>query len=287
MAKKKLRKGRYKVVNWKEYNNSLKNRGDLTIWFTEDGINSWFEKSMGHSNRGRQKQYSNSTIKMIYTIIQVFHLRLRQSEGFVTSILKLLGAKLQTPDYTTISRRIRNVSVDIITHKPQGKINLILDSSGIKVIGEKEWISHKYHLRQRKIWRKLHIGVTDDGTIVAAKITTLRDSDIATVPALLEQTTNKVDQIVADGAYHKKRMLNYMSENDNTKESKFIGPPRDKAKTYGNRIKVEETFSRYKRIIGNKFKALNFRAQQNEAKISLFILNKMKDIGMPVTVRVA
>ena len=66
-----------------------------------------------------------------------------------------------------------------------------------------------------------------------------------------------------------------------------IGPPGDGSKNYGNRLKVEETFSRYKRIIGNKFKAQHFKGQQNEAKLSLLILNIMKGIGMPHTVRIA
>ena len=74
---------------------------------------------------------------------------------------------------------------------------------------------------------------------------------------------------------------------DYIKTSRFIGPPGDGSKNYGNRLKVEETFSRYKRIIGNKFKAQHFKGQQNEAKISLLILNIIKGIGMPQTIRIA
>lgn len=74
-------------------------------------------------------------------------------------------------------------------------------------------------------------------------------------------------------------MTEYIAGNDNSLEAKFIGPPGKGRTNYGNRLKVEETFSRYKRIIGNKFKAQDFEAQKNEAKLSLFILNKMKDIA--------
>ena len=83
------------------------------------------------------------------------------------------------------------------------------------------------------------------------------------------------------------RIEDYIKNNDNTKTSRFIGPPGDGSKNYGNRLKVEETFSRYKRIIGNKFKAQHFKAQQNEAKIPLLILNIIKGIGMPQTIRIA
>jgi hypothetical protein len=199
----------------------------------------------------------------------------------------VLSINLLTPDYTTISRRVRKLSIDFVTALPKGKINLILDSTGIKVVGEKEWINYKYNiLKQRRIWRKLHIGVTDDGNIVAGEINTLHDSDISTVPALLSQVKNIVDKVVGDGAYYKKRIDNNLKQFENTKDAKFVGPPGKGIKVYGNRLKVEETFSRYKRIIGNKFKARNILGQINEAKISLYILNKMRDIGMPKTVRV-
>lgn len=194
---------------------------------------------------------------------------------------------LPTPDYTTVSRRARSLLIDFITEKPEGKINLILDSTGLKVVGEKEWTNYKHGTRQRKIWRKLHIGVTDDGNIIAGEVTNLRESDIATVPRLLNQVNNEIDKVVADGAYYKRRMMDYISCRPNAGEARFIGPPKNGNQNYGNRLKVEETFSRYKRIIGNKFKAQHFLGQQNEAKLSLLILNKMKDIGMPITIRVA
>lgn len=284
---RKLRQEKYKVTNWSSYNKSLKSRGDLTIWFTQEGIDKWLENEANKQYRGRPIQYSDIAIQTAYILRQVFNLRLRQMEGFMRSILKIMKIDLPTPDYTTVSRRVRSIAVDFITTQPKGKINLILDSTGLKVVGEKEWTNCKHGTRQRRIWRKLHIGVTDDGNIIAGEMTTLRESDIATVPGLLKQIGNKVKQVVGDGAYYKKRMVEYISTNKNTEEARFIGPPKDGGKNYGNRLKVEETFSRYKRIIGNKFKAQHFLGQKNEAKISLLILNKMKDLGMPVTIRVA
>ena len=62
--------------------------------------------------------------------------------------------KLPIPDYTTVSRRAQKLSINIVTSKPEGKIHLILDSTGIKVMGEKEWIKHKHGTKERKIWRK-------------------------------------------------------------------------------------------------------------------------------------
>lgn len=220
--------------------------------------------------------------------MQIFNLRLRQSEGLVRSLLKLLSVNLLTPYCTTISRRVRKLFIDFVTSLPKGKINLILDSTGLKVIGEKEWVNYKYNiLKQKRIWRKLHIGVTDDGNIVAGEINTLHDIDISTVPALLSQVKNLVDKVVEDGTYDKKRMDNNLLQFENTKDAKFVRPPVKGRKVYGNRLKVEETFSKYNRIIGNKFKVRNILGQINEAKISLFILNKMRDLGMPKTIIIA
>ncbi|MBY0378764.1 MAG: IS5 family transposase [Burkholderiales bacterium] len=284
---KKWRKGKYKVINWWTYNKDLKKRGYLTIWFTQEGIEQLIEEEASVKFRGRQREYSDTAIQAMYTIRQVFNLRLRQTEGFTKSILKIIKINLPIPDYTTVSRRVRELSVDFITMKPGEKINLILDSTGIKIVGEKEWANHKYGTRQRKIWRKLHIGVTDDGNIVAGEVTTLRRSDIAAVPILLKQVTTDIEAVVGDGAYHQKRMEDYMKQNQNCESARFIGPPNDGSKNYGNRLKVEENFSRYKKIIGNKFKAQHFLGGQNEAKISLLILNIMKNLGMPQTIRVA
>ena len=221
-------KKKYKILNWSEYNNSLKDRGDVTIWFTDSGVDAWCEHESGTKDIGRQKQYSDEAIKTMCILRQVFHLRLRQTEGFTKSILKLMKIDLPIPDYTTVSRRSRDLEIDFVTSKPEGKINIILDSSGIKVVGEKEWIHYKYSLRQRKIWRKLHIGITDDGNIIASETTTLRESDIATVPNLLSQINNTVDEVLGDGAYFKKRMLKYIAQNQSTKEAIFIGPPKTK-----------------------------------------------------------
>ena len=114
----------------------------------------------------------------MYVLRQVFHLRLRQTEGFTRSILKLMNLNLPTPNYPTVSRRVRSLFIDFVTNKPEGTINLILDSTGLKVVGEKEWTNYKHGTRQRKIWLKLLIGVTDDGNIIASQVTTLRASDI-------------------------------------------------------------------------------------------------------------
>ena len=104
--KDKLIKGKSKVINWGSYNKYLNNRGYLTIWFTQEGIEKWVEGEGRIRVRGRQREYSDMAIQTMYTLRQVFNLRLRQTEGFTRSILKIMKIKLLIPDYTTVSSQI-------------------------------------------------------------------------------------------------------------------------------------------------------------------------------------
>ena len=107
---KKLRKGKYKVINWSEYNQSLKDRGDITFWISDDAIQNWEIENRSIKTRGRQYQYSKVAIETMYVLRQLFNLRLRQTEGLTRSILKIMNLNLAVPDYTTVSRRIRNLT---------------------------------------------------------------------------------------------------------------------------------------------------------------------------------
>ena len=105
MSKKALREGKYKVENRPTYNKALIKRGDLTIWFSKEGLGKWYEEKSENKVRGRQKKYGDEAIKLMYMIRQVFNLRLRQTQGFVTSILKIMNIELEALDYTTLARR--------------------------------------------------------------------------------------------------------------------------------------------------------------------------------------
>ena len=91
---KKLHKGKYKVTNWSEYNQSLKSRGDITFWISDEAIANWLEKEQKVKNRGHQTKYSSIALETMYIFRQLFHLRLRQTEGFVRSILKIMNRPL-------------------------------------------------------------------------------------------------------------------------------------------------------------------------------------------------
>ena len=120
-------KKKYKVTNWKEYEQSLCNRGSLPLWISQSVIKSW--KPRTSKKRGRPQRFTDRDIETIL----VFHLPLRQTEGFVTSIFQLMKLKLKVPDHTTLSRRGKTIRSKIRCRlSPQKPLHIIIDSTGLR-----------------------------------------------------------------------------------------------------------------------------------------------------------
>ena len=121
-------KTKYRIRNWREHERGLRSRGDVTIWLSEDAIAAWVPPKNGL--RGGQRRYSNLAIRTALTLRVVFGLPLRQTEGFLDSLLRLMGLNLKAPDHTTLSRRNQIVAVPPLTRPYDGPIDLIVDSTG-------------------------------------------------------------------------------------------------------------------------------------------------------------
>ncbi len=126
-----------RVTNWSEYNEALRQRGSLTVWFTEDAIAAW--KAMPRTTPGGQPHYSDLAITTALTLRAVFHLALRQTEGLIGSILQLLGLNLSVSNFSTLSRRARSLELPAQPRTTGGPIHLLVDSSGLKLSGPGEW----------------------------------------------------------------------------------------------------------------------------------------------------
>ena len=100
---------RRKVTNWPAYDASLRQRGSLTVWFTDDAIAAWAAEP--HTTRSGQPWYSPLAILTALTIRTVFRLACRQAEGLLGSVVSLLGLSLRVPDHTTLSRRAATLEV--------------------------------------------------------------------------------------------------------------------------------------------------------------------------------
>lgn len=149
---------KYKTKNWPSYNTALKQRGSLSIWF--DPEIAWVPPPSG--KRGRQHSFSDAAIQACLTLKVLFGLPLRQTTGFVESLLRLVGLDWSVPDFSTLSRRQKTLNVSLPYRGGSGPLNLLIDSTGIKSGGEGEWNARKHGGPKRRIWRKIHIGI-DEG----------------------------------------------------------------------------------------------------------------------------
>ena len=123
---------KYKTRNWAEYNFSLKKRGSLSIWF--DPQMTWEADASGR--RGRPQIYSDAAIQACLNLKVLFALPLRQTTGFVESLLLLIGLDWAVPDFSTLCRRQRTLSVSLPYRGSEGPLHLLIDSTGIKAEGE-------------------------------------------------------------------------------------------------------------------------------------------------------
>ena len=183
----------HRVTNWPSYEAGLRQRGSLTVWFTDEAIAAWTAEP--RTTRGGQPHYSALAILTALTLRTVFRLAYRQAEGLVGSIVALLGLSLRVPDHTTLSRRSATLDVPRPSRPSLGVdgqgelLQLLVDSTGLKLCGPGEWLVEKHGTRTRRSWRKLHLGIdADTGQIVAASLTAKEVDDDAEVGPLLDQS---------------------------------------------------------------------------------------------------
>ena len=134
-------KQRHRVTNWAEYDAALRQRGSLTVWFTDAAIAAW--RAVPRTTPGGQPHYSALAILTALTLRAVFGLALRQTEGLIGSIIRLLGLELRVPDHTTLSRRGETLHVP----RPRpgsGPLHLLVDSTGLRLCGPGEWLVEKH-----------------------------------------------------------------------------------------------------------------------------------------------
>ena len=245
-----------------------------------------------------------------------FHLALRQTEGLMASIVGLLDLPLSTPDNSTLSKRARTMeSISKGCVLPHGPINLLIDSTGLKVFGAGEWLQEKHGAKARRTWRKLHLAVdADTGTIMASTLTGNDVGDPSQVAPLLDQIEATIASVTADGAYD--GMPTYDEVAGHGEDVRVIIPPHVTAvlsadaehnpsqrdqhilsiavrgrlgwqeeTDYGHRALVETAMGRYKAIIGPRLRARSFSGQQAETAVGVALLNRMLDAGRPDSVR--
>src|SRR4051812_48318452 len=150
----KIPNAKYKVSNWREYDQALQERGSLTVWITPEAIAAWHPPRTG--KRGRAPLYSDLALETGHVLRLAFGRPWRQTEGLLRSIAALLGVRWAVPDHTTFSRRSARLSLVTALPPTPGPVHVVMDSTGLKVYGAGEWHREKHGERGRRTWRKLH-----------------------------------------------------------------------------------------------------------------------------------
>jgi hypothetical protein len=311
-----IAKQKRKVTNWREYDAGLRQRGSLTVWFTDEAVQAW--QAEPRTTRGGQPAYSPLAILTALTLRAVFRLPFRQTEGLIGSVIGLLGLDLAVPDHTTLCRRAETLEVPRPRRCGGGEpVHLLVDSTGLRLCGPGEWLVEKHGTRTRRSWRKLHLGVeADTGQVVAAVLTDRDADDGAQVGPLLGQLDGQIASFTGDGAYDQEGV--YASVAARHPEAAVIVPPRstavpsDTAETtptqrdqhlqaiaetgrmgwqrasgYNIRARIEAAVSRYKRVIGDTLRSQTDGRQATEVAIAVGVLNRMLELGRPESVRIA
>ncbi len=310
------RKTLYRVQNWSEYDKALVQRGCLTFWLADDFEKVWLYA--GEKQRGSQFDYSDQAIEIMLTIREVFHLTNRGVEGFVRSLFQMMNLHLPVPDHSTLSKRGKTLKVKL-PRKTSESLNLVLDSTGLKIYGEGEWKVRKHGYSKHRTWRKLHLGTNpENGEIRAVVLTENSISDDAVVKGMLDQIEETLLACAADGAYDKRKV--YEALNLHSPEIEILIPPRKNARIWQHanskeeRLKRDENLRyirkhgrqqwkedagyhirslaetlmfRLKTIFGDKLSARLLETQTTLALVRCLALNKMTHLCMPESYPVA
>ena len=302
---------RFTVTNWRNYDANLRQRGSLTVWFTDEAIASW--KAEPRTTRGGQQTDFGMAILTALTLRAVFRLALLQTEGLIGSLMGLLG-----PDHSTLSRRAAIVEVARPRASPgTGPLHLLVDSTGLKLCGAGEWPHERHGTRVRRSWRKLHLGVdAGTGRIVASLLTTKEVDDASQVGPLLDRIEDPLASFTGDGAYDQEGVtVNIGSRHP---DAATIVPPRSTAvpseaaetaptqrdrhlraiaehgrmawqagSCYTKRARAETAMSRFKPMIGDALRSHTDECRATEVEVAVHALNRMLDLGRPNSVRIA
>lgn len=279
----KFTKRRYRVTNWAEYNESLRKRGDLTVWFTAEALDLW--AAPRRVSRGGQPRYSEMTITICLTLGVVFKQPLRQTQGLMRSLARLMGLDISVPDFSTLSRRGRGLRLPAKSQTRRDQlVHLVVDSTGLDLVS---------------------------GEIICAELTLDDVGDPTALLGLLDQVDDPVSRFLADGAYDgaptsgllrarfggaveiiipppKNAIPNPQSRRDPSQRDQHIAAIQPHGRIawqsssgYNQRSRGETQIGRWKGVIGAKLKARCFENQKAEVRIGVTVLNKMTKLGRP------
>ena len=265
--------------------------------------------------RGRSQTFSDAAIQFCLSIKCLFNLPLRQAMGMTQSLLHLAGLDWPVPDYSTVSRRQKTLQVAIGAVSTTTGLHLLVDSTGIKMLGEGEWKTKKHGADYRRQWRKGHLGI-DASTleIRAMEVTDNSVGDAPVLPALLDQipADECIASVSGDGAYDTKGCHEAIAlraahaiiptrknakpwkanrsgaeaRNEILRATKRMGRAIWKRWSGYHRRSLVETKMRCFKLLGERVMARDFDRQVAELQVRAAVLNRFTRLGTPITVPV-
>jgi len=143
-----MTKKTYRVRNWSDYTKNLKQRGSIEIWIDKEVINCSIKTS---GDKGRPVEYHDSFIECLLVVRAVYHLPLRQLEGFMNDIVNMADLNCKVPNYTTVCKRQKKLNVALLKKsRNREKLYLAVDASGLKIYGEGEWKVRQHGYSKRR-----------------------------------------------------------------------------------------------------------------------------------------
>lgn len=316
-------KDTYKLKNWSSYNKSLCQRGQITLWIEDSVLREWRDIDPSKKVVGEQL-YPNSVVQCCLILGYQYGQKLRQTTGFVESLLSLMGkSDYAIPDYTTLSRRQSCLPIELTQRwERRDKVDIAIDSTGLKVYGEGEWKVRKHGVSKRRTWRKLHIAI-DIATqeIISVELTGNDEDDAAVADKMVRGKTAKLQSFTGDGAYDdfnfRKTLGNGVKQiipppidavihdihkGTKKKPPKIFLEQRNQAveyikehdrkqwkikENYHKRSRNEVVMFRYKTSFGDHMNARKLENQKTEVTLKCKILNTYRKVGMPIACKVA
>lgn len=229
--------------------------------------------------------------------------------------MQLMGLDIPIPNYSTCRRR-KGLDVSLPRQSPGQDLHVVVDSTGIKVFGEGQWKVRQHGYRQRRTWRKLHLGINEaTHEIMAAVVTTNNVTDPEVLDDLLDQVDDPLEQVSGDGAYdqrmcyqtirargataaipprknakiwqHGNSRQERLNRDENLRRIRQVGRKRWKQEVNDHRRSLAETgMFRFKTVFGENVRARQFEGQAVQLFVRCAALNRMTHLGMPDSYRV-
>jgi hypothetical protein len=288
--------------NWREYNKLLVQRGSLTFLIDPKVMKALVPKPQ-KKKAGRPLEFSDQLIEILLMIKIHYKMTYRMLEGFVRFFFEdLKGIKI--PCYSLICKRAKGLAAKMPKLSTSRPYAVIVDATGIKVQGEGEW-KVKIHGKGRpRKWIKLHIAIDAKTQEIIGEMTTESSVDDGKAfPTVMSQVSGRPRNVIGDGAYDDREVRDLIR----SRGGKALIPPpsnavcrgidedRDRAvldirafggdkiaksiwgkiSGYSKRALVETTFSRYKKMFGERAFSRTWERLVLENRLKCVLLNKM------------